>query len=313
MDTMWIDTLLRLDSRGQVLESRAGKSAEILGFSAKMESVSNNFLFNEVRNLSPYYACAEFLWYLSMTDDTSFLQIFAPGYKRFCEDGIHAFGAYGQRWGYYQGLYPNQIDAVIEVLKAHPESRQAVVTMWNSDDLPHAVLVDKKDLPCTLSLQFLLRNGYLHLVATMRSNDVWLGLPYDVFCFTQLQNLIADIIGSSVGSYTHNAGSMHYYEKDFEKINKILNLTKKELAVDSPDSEHRAGTTSQSLSAQVDDVINFVYSVKAGEGDPSGIDSYHSVIADAAFVCASKFDKKYVKQIFDPQLRMAVEVQHGKE
>jgi len=66
------------------------------------------------------------------------------------------------------------------------------------------------------------RDNKLHLVATMRSNDAWLGLPYDIFCFTTLQRIIAVELGLELGTYVHQAGSEHIYAKNQEKIDSIL-------------------------------------------------------------------------------------------
>ena len=51
----------------------------------------------------------------------------------------------------------------------------------------------------------------------MRSNDLWLGFPYDVFQFTCLQVRMAMELGLDIGTYTHIAGSLHLYARDFEK------------------------------------------------------------------------------------------------
>ena len=51
----------------------------------------------------------------------------------------------------------------------------------------------------------------------MRSNDLWLGFPYDVFQFTCMQVLMSMELGIELGSYTHIAGSLHIYERDFKK------------------------------------------------------------------------------------------------
>ena len=71
-----------------------------------------------------------------------------------------------------------------------------------------------KDLPCTISLQYLIREGALHCIVYMRSNDLWLGFPYDVFCFTAFQTKLAMELGVKLGTYTHIAGSLHLYERN---------------------------------------------------------------------------------------------------
>ena len=54
----------------------------------------------------------------------------------------------------------------------------------------------------------------------MRSNDIWFGLPYDIFQFTSLQILLSMELGVGIGTYTHICGSLHLYERDLGKGNK---------------------------------------------------------------------------------------------
>ena len=70
-------------------------------------------------------------------------------------------------------------------------------------------------------MQFILRNGKLDLIVTMRSNDIWLGLPYDLFNFTCMQIQMAMELGVEVGVYYHNAGSLHMYKRDVEKFTEV--------------------------------------------------------------------------------------------
>ena len=166
-----------------------------------------NFLANPRRKLSSTYAAAEFLWYMSRKSTIEALVPYAPQYKNFAEDGT-AHGAYGNRWA-TNCEAGDQIGLLLEVLKAHVESRQAIVTMWDANDLPHARTLDKKDMPCTLSYQFRHRHGWLDMICTMRSNDAWLGFPFDVFVNTCLQRFIAAQLSYRVGWYCHQASSMH--------------------------------------------------------------------------------------------------------
>lgn len=210
IDELWTNTVAEILQHGKETKSRVGKVKEILRFSASLSHVQQTFLLNKRRRLSPAYAAAEFLWYLSMTGDIEMILAYAPQYHKYAENDV-AYGAYGARWKEH-----DQLRLLVETLKAKPDSRQAIMTMWTGSDLSHAILGDHKDLPCTLNLQFLVRENKLHLVATMRSNDAWLGLPYDVFAFTCLQWLVASVLGIEPGTYTHQVGSMHLYEKNWK-------------------------------------------------------------------------------------------------
>jgi thymidylate synthase len=138
-------------------------------------------------------------------------------FAQFMDEGI-LWGAYGQR-------AHGALGGVVHVLNRDPDSRQAVITFFNHDrDLDR----DKQDIPCTISAQFLLRerkNGpdledrewYLDLGISMRSNDLWLGTPYDFIQFSILQATVAQALGARVGRYVHRVGSLHLYERDVEK------------------------------------------------------------------------------------------------
>ena len=80
----------------------------------------------------------------------------------------------------------NQIRNVVDLLRRKPGSRQAIVQIVDRRDIPDKV----EDIPCTCVLQFLGRHGKLDMVTYMRSNDAFLGLPHDIFCFTMLQEII---------------------------------------------------------------------------------------------------------------------------
>ena len=56
----------------------------------------------------------------------------------------------------------------------------------------------------------------------MRSNDVFRGLPHDLFCFTMLQELIARSVGVELGSYHHMVGSSHMYEEDAKQLEEFI-------------------------------------------------------------------------------------------
>lgn len=132
---------------------------------------------------------------------------YAPQYKNFAEpDGVIA-GAYGPR------LRP-QVMTALDLLQHSPTTRRAVIGLWTPNDLDIADYA--KDVPCTLTYQFLIEGDQLNMIATMRSNDAWLGFPYDVFVNTCVQRLFAGTLGLRTGYYQHQVGSMHIYERNAE-------------------------------------------------------------------------------------------------
>jgi thymidylate synthase len=58
----------------------------------------------------------------------------------------------------------------------------------------------------------MLRDDKLHLIASMRSNDAYKGLPHDIFAFTMLQEIMARTLGVDVGPYQQFVGNLHLYD-----------------------------------------------------------------------------------------------------
>lgn len=161
------------------------------------------------RKLNPAIGAMEAVQLIAGFADPKLTMRVAPQFERYADKdehggGVHFWGAYGER-------IKLQAYNVIKKLMSDPSTRQAVITLWDPwlDNV-----AGKKDYPCTIALQFSIHNGLLDMNTIMRSNDVWLGLPYDVFQFTQLQASIARALNKELGTYRHTALSLHLYEHD---------------------------------------------------------------------------------------------------
>lgn len=207
--------LCELFSRKRAAGSRGGDiSAEILGWHGRLApDCQSTFLTNTRRAADPVYASAELLWYLSRSNTLEALLPYAPKYIRFAEDDGTAYGAYGHRILHNVEGY-DLLEIAESLLATESRTRQCVVSMWRPQDLLEAKKGTRKDLPCTLNWQFLLRDDALHMITTMRSNDVWLGVPYDIYTFTCIQRLLAGTLDVAVGEYIHNVGSLHLYSRN---------------------------------------------------------------------------------------------------
>ena len=105
------------------------------------------------------------------------------------------------------------------------DSRQAFMR----SSLPEHQYQGNKDQTCTMHANFLIRNDKLNLTVVMRSNDLWLGLTYDLPWFCGLIDRMVDELKLTYptltkGRYTHLAHSAHIYERDLAKIEKALGL-----------------------------------------------------------------------------------------
>jgi len=135
-------------------------------------------------------------------------QVSANRFNRFAT-GDRLEGAYGPK------ISSRMID-VLNCLYTDSDTRQAYATIFR-DELPNA------DVPCTIGFGFSIRDGHLSMDVHMRSNDVWLGFPYDVWQFTRLQMVVAYVLGVPLGPYTHYVNSMHLYERNYETAERLFN------------------------------------------------------------------------------------------
>lgn len=112
----------------------------------------------------------------------------------------------GSAFSSYEKL--DQVDYLLWQLKENPSSRRHVTSLWNIDDLDYMALN-----PCVWHTQWLVKEGKLHLIVGIRSNDFALGNPFNVFQYYVLQRMIAQVTGYELGTLTFNINDAHVYER----------------------------------------------------------------------------------------------------
>jgi thymidylate synthase len=182
---------------------------EVINATSILLNPTNNILKSDRRKLSMKYAIGEMLWYMSGQPLLKEIQKYTNGWDRMTDDGIHLNSNYGYC---IKSKYEfDQWEFVKDELTRNPNSRRAVIHIKEPSDK------DSKDVNCTICLQFFIREGKLHCTTYMRSNDIWMGFPYDVFQFTNMQILMSMELQVGIGTYTHICGSLHLYERDADK------------------------------------------------------------------------------------------------
>lgn len=125
------------------------------------------------------------------------------------DDGEMLGSAYGR---YLRHLPHDQLRRVIDQLSESPRTRRAVINIHNAKYEDY----DSNDVACTVYLQFILRDGELNCITSMRSQDMLFGYPYDTNAFQWIQEVVAGILDVDLGFYEHRMNSCHYYT-DFEE------------------------------------------------------------------------------------------------
>lgn len=120
-------------------------------------------------------------------------------------------------------VYLDQVDYLLYQLKVNPSSRRHITMLWNWDDMDEMSLT-----PCVYETQWIVQEGKLHLVVGIRSNDIALGNPFNVFQYYVIQRCIAQVTGYELGTLEFDIKMPHIYERHVEGIKHQLTLPKHE-------------------------------------------------------------------------------------
>lgn len=113
------------------------------------------------------------------------------------------------------------LDYVIEELKGNPDSRQAIIAIWDPMKDP-AGMGGGFRIPCSIYYQILVRGGKVNIVYNQRSADVVVHFGNDVYLAWRLMLHISQEIKMSPGYLFHNIGSLHAYKKDWDKLKQCI-------------------------------------------------------------------------------------------
>jgi thymidylate synthase len=214
VDDVMRGTMEEIIAHGRHINPSQGPCAEIIGVLLEITNPRARLSLTETR-ARPFSCLGEFCWYLAGSNELGFVEHYIPEYEQFSDAG-RVIGGYGPRWFDWRGR--NQVEVITNQLRGKPDSRQAVIQIFDSSDL----VQKHKSVPCTCTLQFFIRERRLHMFTSMRSNDVYIGLPHDVFAFTMLQEIIARDLDVELGTYKHAVGSMHLYDRNRNAADRFL-------------------------------------------------------------------------------------------
>jgi thymidylate synthase len=215
LDDLLRSAIERLLQRGRTIRPSKGPALELAGVLLKLSNPRARLSRTDKKG-TVFSCLGETLWYMARTNRLAFIEYYLIHYRQYSDDLVTLYGAYGPRLFRMRGI--DQLANVIRKLRDERDTRQAVVQLFDARD----IVAEHKDVPCTCTLQFMRREGRLHMVTFMRSNDVFVGLPHDVFAFTMVQEYVARSIGVTLGTYTHMVGSLHLYNKDLKRATAYL-------------------------------------------------------------------------------------------
>lgn len=212
-----------LKKRGQQnVPSRNGETTEILHVTFSLKNPRDRWVNCRVPPISIAFALAEIVAIINGCNDAALLNNWNPALPIYQGPYVKYPGSYGYRLRYNFGF--DQINRAYETLKSNPNSRQAVMIIWDPNiDLPQVNgMPNNLDVPCNICSILKVRENKLYWTQVIRSNDIVLGVPYNFVQFTFLQEIMAGWLGIDTGEYFQMSDSLHLYD------NSILEVLDKE-------------------------------------------------------------------------------------
>jgi len=173
-----------------------------------IENPLDRIITTKFRNFNSDYAEFEWQWYLSGNADATEIAKKAKIWYRCMDQNGYVNSNYGYQWN--KG---KQLDYVINELSKNKDSRRASISIYDAKDRYNF----DNDTPCTYAINFRILDNKLNMSVMMRSNDLWYGFGNDQYCFSKLQELVANKLGIEVGSYFHFVNDMHLYNNFLNK------------------------------------------------------------------------------------------------
>ena len=122
---------------------------------------------------------------------------------------------YGRQWRSWpapDGSSIDQIQTVIDQIKRDPNSRRHIVCSWNVGELSQMALA-----PCHLLFQFYVAGGRLSCGLYARSQDYFLGTPFNIASYALLTHMVAQQCDLAVGDFVWTGGDVHLYRNHLEQ------------------------------------------------------------------------------------------------
>jgi thymidylate synthase len=202
--------------------SRIGDVSEIQGYTYRVNDLGS-FVFNEklIGRLDYDYADTFYNWMISGSSDNKAVIDKYPNVARFMEkpksdqlpQNFNTF--YGPR-------ILDQLPYVLKELKEHPDTRRAVISILDSQDL---LLLDKDEsleFPCCDSATFSIRDNKLNVHVHMRSQNMGQVLKLDMYLWGRFTCELAKELNIESGNFTSTVVSAHVFNKDLPYLNSLF-------------------------------------------------------------------------------------------
>ena len=245
MDKQYKEMLQYVLDNGTVKEDRTGTGTiSVFGYDMRFD-LSKGFPAITTKKLAWKSVVSELLWMLEGSEDERRLaellyskprseligkktiwtdnadnQGVALGYLN-DEQNKQLGPVYGSQWrSWYNAQIDEEFDQIVQLirsLKSNPNSRRHILSAWNVGEIDMMALP-----PCHYSSEFNVTNNKLSCKLNMRSNDLFLGNPFNVAGYALLTHMLARECGYEVGDLICSIGDAHIYTNHIEQVKELL-------------------------------------------------------------------------------------------
>ncbi|MCC7376514.1 MAG: thymidylate synthase [Verrucomicrobiales bacterium] len=164
----------------------------------------------------------ELLWFIRGDTNVKWLQEHGVSIWNEWADPVtgdlgRVYGAQWCDWRTADGRSIHQLNQVIEMIRARPDSRRLIVTAWNPGEVEGMALP-----PCHSLFQFYVLEGELSCQLYQRSADIFLGVPFNIASYALLTLMVAQVCGLKPGDFVHTFGDLHLYSNHLDQAKEQL-------------------------------------------------------------------------------------------
>ena len=130
------------------------------------------------------------------------------------------YGVQWRNWTNQLGEVTDQLLQLVEGIKRDPYGRRHIITAWNPGELDQMALP-----PCHCFAQFDVAEGKLSCQLYQRSNDFFLGCPFNIASYALFTHMVAQVCDLEVGDFIHTTGDAHIYSNHLSQVMEQLQRT----------------------------------------------------------------------------------------
>ena len=217
----YLELLRNVRTQGQYKADRTGTGTYSM-FGAQMRfDLQSGFPLVTTKKVHMKSVVHELLWFLKGSTNIAYLKEHGVRiWNEWADEAGELGPVYGKQWRSWacpDGRTVDQIQQVIDQIRANPDSRRLIVNAWNVADIEHMALP-----PCHTMFQFYVAQGRLSCQLYQRSADLFLGVPFNIASYALLTHMIAQVTGLDVGDFVHTFGDLHIYANHLEQVDEQL-------------------------------------------------------------------------------------------